>query len=452
MRNKKAPVNRRKLHKRTGAKLRTKWPHAKVLENIGKLIHEFEIHQVELKLNQELNQSQVELALLRDRYTHLYESSPLAYVTLDHDGRIVEGNLMAAQLLGVEREGLLGTNLAKFITIESQPDWYQYRRAALSNVVKLACEVRMRRTDNTLLSIRAESMDSGCGLDGRCRMALVDISQQILAEAEREHLMFRELIAREELEAASKLQDRLLSTVSHELRTPLTPILGWSKLLRDKTVNDAFLDRGLESIERNARLQKQLIDNLLDLSDGIEGRVRCHFCPVELPTIIDAAVERSAADAKAIQIDKEVDEDARWVFGDPDRLQQMIGNLLSNAVKFTPHGGRIEAKLKALSASHIQIVVSDTGIGIPEDFLPYVFVPFSQADNASTGEHRGLGLGLAIVRQIVKMHGGTAQVSSEEGKGTSFTIELPIGNVIARKQASADSFSAPDLSRLPEAA
>src|SRR5262249_29770691 len=161
---------------------------------------------------------------------------------------------------------------------------------------------------------------------------------------------------REELEAASRLQDRLLSTVSHELRTPLTPILGWSKLLRDKTLNDAFLDRGLESIERNATLQKQLIDNILDLSESIEGKVRGHFRRVELPAILDAVIAnvRSSADDKAIRIEKQVDEDARWVSGDPDRLQQMIRNLLSNAVKFTPHGGRIDARLKALNASHIQ--------------------------------------------------------------------------------------------------
>src|SRR5262249_27781352 len=217
-----------------------------------------------------------------------------------------------------------------------------------------------------------------------CRTVLVDITEQKQTDEEREQLLVREQSARKEQDAATQAKDRFISLVSHELRTPLTPILGWSRLLKDKALNNATLKRGLESIERNAKLQKQLIDNLLDLSDNIGAYVRVKFRPVDLPDIINASIDtvRSSADAKAIQIQTQFDEDARLAFGEPDSLQRMIFNLLSNAVKFTPHGGRINVQLQRVG-SHMQIVVSDTGIGIPKNFLPYVFAPFSHADNTS---------------------------------------------------------------------
>jgi PAS domain S-box-containing protein len=445
MRNKKKSVILRKhLHNRGAESLRAR--QAKVLEKIQRLVHEFEIHQVELKLCQELHHAQVELAAWRDRYIDLYESSPLAYVTLDKDCRILESNLIVARMLGVERKDLLGTNFTKFITIESQGNWYLHRRAVLSNEAKQTCEIRIRRTDSTLLSVRADSIGAGYGSDGHFRTALVDVSQQKLAEEEREQLLVRELSARNELEAATKVKERFLSTVSHELRTSLTPILGWSRLLQDKKLNSATLSRGLEIIERNAKLQKQLIDDILDISDNITGKISLKLRPVGLPEIFNAAIDtvRSSADAKAIQIHTQFDEDVRLVDGDPNRLQQMIWNLLSNAVKFTPNGGRIEAQLTK-AGSHIQIVVSDSGKGMPKDFLPFAFIPFSQADNTSQKGHRGLGLGLAIVRQVVEMHGGTVQVQSEEGKGTIFTIQLPIRNVdalVEKPDAPADLLTA----------
>src|SRR5262249_32421716 len=179
-----------------------------------------------------------------------------------------------------------------------------------------------------------------------CRTVLVDITEQKQTDEEREQLLVREQSARKELDAATQAKDRFISLVSHELRTPLTPILGWSRLLKDKASNNATLKRGLESIERNAKLQKQLIDDLLDLSDNMRGKVRGKFRPVDLPGIITAAIDtvRSSADAKAIQIQTQFDEDARFSSGEPDSLQRMMLNLLSNAVKFTSHGGRINAK------------------------------------------------------------------------------------------------------------
>jgi PAS domain S-box-containing protein len=379
--------------------------------------------------NEELRKAQVELALSRDRYTDLYEFAPIAYVTLDKRGIILEGNLMAGKLLGVERRSLWRTDLAKFITGPSQDDWYLHRRAAFSEDGIQQCELEIRRADGIQLSVRAESIGSGSGSERHCCTALLDVTEKKRAAAEREELLAREQAARREAESATKAKDRFLATVSHELRTPLTPILGWSRLLREKRANAVDTTHALESIERNARMQAQLIDDLLDLSGSIAGKIRLSIQPVDLPGVISAAIDtiRSGADAKALKIDTEFDEDARLVAGDTRRLQQVFWNLLSNAVKFTPPGGRIGVQTHHIR-SGIQIVVKDTGKGIPAEFLPYAFEAFSQAENSSVRTYGGLGLGLAIVRQIVELHRGSVRVSSKEGEGTTFTIQLPIGN------------------------
>jgi signal transduction histidine kinase/CheY-like chemotaxis protein len=281
-----------------------------------------------------------------------------------------------------------------------------------------------------LLSVRAESIGSGFGNERHCCTALVDITEKKRAAEEREELLAREQAARQDAESATKAKDRFLATVSHELRTPLTPILGWSRILREKPLNATHSGRALESIERNARMQAQLIDDLLDFSRSIAGKIRLSIQLVDLPAIISAAIDtiRSGADAKTLTIETKFDDEARLLSGDPRRLQQVIWNLLSNAVKFTPRGGRIEIQTHHVN-SDIQIVVKDTGKGIPAEFLPHVFEPFSQAENGTVRTYGGLGLGLAIVRQIVDLHGGAIRINSKEGEGTTFTIRLPIGNV-----------------------
>lgn len=403
---------------------------AATAKRLKSLIHQLEVHQVELNIqNEELRRAQVELAVSRDRYTDLYEFAPIAYVTLDKRGRILEGNLMAATLLGVERRSLLRTDFARFVTSTSQDEWYLHRRAAISEDGIQQCELEVHRADGTLLSVRAESIGSGSGSGRHCCTALVDITEKKRAAEEREALLTRERAARQEAESATKAKDRFLATVSHELRTPLTPILGWSRILREKPVDATYAARALESIERNARMQAQLIDDLLDFSRNIAGKVHLSMQPVDLPAVISAAIDtiRAGADAKTLKIQTKFDEEARLVSGDPRRLQQVMWNLLSNAVKFTPRGGRIEVQTHHV-LSNVQIVVSDTGKGIPQEFLPHAFEAFSQAENSSIRTHGGLGLGLAIVRQIVELHTGTVRVSSREGRGTTFTIQLPIGN------------------------
>ncbi|OLE54837.1 MAG: hypothetical protein AUG51_05700 [Acidobacteria bacterium 13_1_20CM_3_53_8] len=241
-------------------------------------------------------------------------------------------------------------------------------------------------------------------------------------------LFERETEARAEAEAASRAKDEFLATLSHELRTPLTAMLGWTNLLRSGNLGEGLSAQALEVIERNARTQAQLIEDILDVSRVITGKLNLSVQPVELSTIIGSAVStvRPAVEAKAIDLRLNLDARAGIISGDPTRLQQVIWNLLSNAVKFTPQGGRIEVSLER-SGLCVQVRVSDTGCGINRNFLPFVFDRFRQADSSTTRMHSGLGLGLAIVRHVVEMHGGTVEAESEgEGKGATFTVCLPV--------------------------
>ncbi|HEV2914802.1 MAG TPA: response regulator [Pyrinomonadaceae bacterium] len=255
-----------------------------------------------------------------------------------------------------------------------------------------------------------------------------EVVERKQAEEERARMLIREQVARAEAEAANRTKDEFLATLSHELRTPLTSILGWSHLLRTNKLDQENMARALETIERNARSQSQLIDDLLDVSRIITGKLRLDVRPVELVTVIEAAIDsmRPAAEAKAVNFAVTLDRAASQVSGDSNRLQQVVWNLFSNAVKFTPEGGRVEVRLERRDG-HAQITVSDTGQGIAPQFLPFIFDRFRQADGSTTRKHGGLGLGLAIVRHLVELHGGTIKVHSDgEGHGATFSIALPL--------------------------
>ena len=240
-------------------------------------------------------------------------------------------------------------------------------------------------------------------------------------------LFAAEQSARSAAEAANRMKDDFLATVSHELRTPLTAMLGWIWWLRRGPIDEAVQVRALETVERNARAQAQLVEDLLDVSRIVTGKLRLDVRPVDLRTVIEAAIEsvRTAADAKDITLQPHLPLGATVVPVDPDRLQQIVWNLLSNAIKFTPAGGRVDVTLEA-RPGEVSIVVVDTGAGISHDFLPYVFDRFRQAEGSSTRAYGGLGLGLAIVRHLVELHGGTVRAESPgEGGGTTFTVTLP---------------------------
>jgi signal transduction histidine kinase/ActR/RegA family two-component response regulator len=250
-------------------------------------------------------------------------------------------------------------------------------------------------------------------------------------EAKRQQLLASEQDARRAAEDANRLKDEFLSTVSHELRTPLTAINGWAQMLRAGRLDAAQSARALETIVRSAKSQNQLINDLLDVSRIIVGKLRLDVAPLKLGTVIEAAIEtvRPAAEAKGIHLSVLLDPAAEAVSGDAERLQQVVWNLLSNAVKFAPKGGRVEIRLKRADA-HVEIIVGDNGQGIRPEFLPYVFERFRQENSGTNRPQGGLGLGLAIVRHIVELHGGTVRVASEGlGKGATFTVALPAAQV-----------------------
>ncbi|NEU80728.1 PAS domain S-box protein [Nostoc sp. UIC 10630] len=256
----------------------------------------------------------------------------------------------------------------------------------------------------------------------------IDVTSRRRAEEEREELLLREQAAREAAETANRIKDEFLAVLSHELRTPLNPILGWITLLRTRQLSEEKKAIALETIERNAKLQTQLIADLLDISRILQGKLTLNISSVDLAATIAAANETVAfaAEAKSIQIHTEIAPDVQLFMGDASRLQQVVWNLLTNAVKFTPTGGKVKIKLESTDTC-TQIQVSDTGKGITPEFLPYVFETFRQADSATTRKFGGLGLGLAIVRHIVEMHGGTVQADSKgEDQGATFTVKLPL--------------------------
>ncbi|MEP6718187.1 MAG: PAS domain S-box protein [bacterium] len=275
----------------------------------------------------------------------------------------------------------------------------------------------VRQPDEELLKLVA-------GIGGQ----IGQFSERKRAEERLAELLDSERAARGEAEKANRLKDEFLATLSHELRTPLNAVIGWARMLGSGRLDQDSSTHALEVIERNAWAQKQIIEDILDVSRVITGKLQLNLTPVDLITIVDAALDavRPAMEAKDIKIETFIDSSLRLVSGDSDRLQQVIWNILSNAAKFTPAGGKVEIAVGQNNA-HVEIKVKDTGPGIDPNFLPHVFERFRQADGSTTRTHGGLGLGLAIVRHLVELHGGTIAVDNrDDGPGAMFTVRLPL--------------------------
>jgi two-component system CheB/CheR fusion protein len=272
---------------------------------------------------------------------------------------------------------------------------------------------------------------NACKLEGEDRALMIllsieDITERKQLETERSQLLQQEQWARQQAETANRAKDEFLANLSHELRNPLTPILGWAQILRSGKLKEAAVTNALEVIERSARAQSQLIEDILDISRITSGKLAVDTSLIDLRLVVEAALEgvQLSAEAKSIQIISELS--SATVLGDAARLQQVVWNLLSNAIKFTPAGGRVEITLSAID-DHAQLQISDTGKGIPAEFLPYIFDRFHQGDASTTKANQGLGLGLSIVRHLVQLHGGTVQADSPgEGQGTTITLRLPL--------------------------
>lgn len=283
----------------------------------------------------------------------------------------------------------------------------------------------------------------------------VEVQQQAAQLVAKNLEVLRADAARQQAEDANRMKDEFLAIVSHELRTPLNSILGWSQLLLSRKFDEAKTLEALRTIARNAKSQAQLIEDILDVSRLMRGKIRLAIQTINASTIVESVLQsvRLLAEEKNIQLHSQLDESAQLVFADPERLRQIVWNLLTNAIKFTPQGGQVQVKLSLVEpqispsqSSFAQLQVIDTGIGIAADFLPYIFERFRQADSSSTRSHGGLGLGLAIVYQLVGLHQGKIFAASEgEGKGTTFTVHLPLATSAAlnpsNSQSDADKIS-----------
>jgi PAS domain S-box-containing protein len=328
------------------------------------------------------------------------------------------------RLLGYEPDGL--SSPERFLSHIHPDDRQRFEAAfARANVDPEPYEMSWRavRTDGEIRFMHSAG-DVETDAAGK-PIRLVGTVQDV---TERETLLASERLARAEAERAARLRDDFLATLSHELRTPLTAILSWADLLKTSPTDTARIEHGLEVIARNARTQAQLVGDLLDLSRIASGKLRLDLQQVAVPNIVEAAVEavRPVADARGITLQVTLEPIDKLVQGDASRLQQVVCNLLTNAVKFTPSRGRVQVVVARVD-SQLEISVSDTGKGIAPDFLPHVFARFRQADASTVREHSGLGIGLALVKELVGLHGGTVTAHSEGiGRGATFTVRLPI--------------------------
>jgi PAS domain S-box-containing protein len=366
-----------------------------------------------------------------ERFAKAFQVSPNGLViSRIADAVVLEVNDSFVSMSGYDREELIGESLLQIgFYVDPEARVQALRILEEQNFVR-DFELTIKRKSGELrwILFSAEPMD----LRGEhCWLTLSrDITEQKRIEEEREQLLLKEKTAREEAEKASRMKDEFLATLSHELRTPLTAIVGWASLLSHKSLSLAQRRHALEVIDQSARAQTRLVNDILDTSRIITGRLKLEAHPLEIAWVFQAAIDviQPSAEAKRISLEVVIDERGGIVFGDANRLQQVIWNLLWNAVKFTNEGGRIEARLSRTDGQ-IEISVTDTGMGIDPQFLPYVFDRFRQADSTSTRKYGGLGLGLAIVRHVVEMHGGAVEASSPgKGQGATFTVRFPIAS------------------------
>ena len=352
---------------------------------------------------------------------------PLLKLTQQKDAGVVRGPLTAGGPSFVTAYRKIGSPALLVAISLSEADvlsdWYAQRR--ISAIAYGALTLTLGLIVAALLHVVSARQRVEHKL---AEMQRVEAERLRTANERLEAALEREQQARKATEEASYLKDEFLMTVSHELRTPLTAIYGWARVLGTKEMPKEDQQRALSAIERNAHAQTRLIDDLLDVSRAISGKLRLEIRRVTVADILNAAIETvsPALNAKHIRFDAQFDPETPAISGDPDRLQQVVWNLLSNAIKFTPDGGTVRLGLHR-AGTHVQIEVSDSGDGIPEEFLPYVFERFRQADSGSRRRYGGLGLGLAIVRHIVELHGGTVTAESDgEGRGSTFRVLLPV--------------------------
>jgi len=364
------------------------------------------------------------------RFRQLADSAPVLIWMSDAEGTCSWLNRPWLEFTGEPLEKQIGDGWERFVHPEDVVRCKETFRQHFEARTPFEMDYRLRRHDGThrWLITRGMPLFSGTGSFLGFMGGCIDIHERKEAEKDSEALLKVEQRARLEAERTALLKDEFLATVSHEMRTPLTAMLGWVQLLRNGTLSQDAVPHALETIERNARAQAKLIDDLLDMSRILSGRLRLDVQQVQPAEIVEAAISAAepAATAKSVRIVSDLDPHTGPIVGDPTRLQQIIWNLLNNAIKFTPAKGTVTVKLKRDEYS-LDIRVTDTGEGITPEFLPHVFDRFRQQDASTVRRHQGLGLGLAIVKQLVELHGGSVEAHSEGvGHGATFVVHLPI--------------------------
>jgi PAS domain S-box-containing protein len=367
----------------------------------------------------------------RGHLAAIVDSSDDAIVGKTLDGVITSWNRGAALIFGWTAAEAVGRHIAFIIPPDRQSEEDEVlARIRRGERVEHYETVRVTR-DGRLVDISltvSPVLDPRGRIVGASKIAR-DITERRRLEAERDRLLAAAEKAREQAETANRMKDQFLAVVSHELRTPLNSIVGWARMLQSGGLADEQRERALDVILRNAASQTQLVEDLLDLSRIVTGRMRLTFQPCAVGDLVAGAVDtvRPAADAKSIAlVTTRAADDGGVILGEPDRLRQVVWNLAMNAIKFTPHGGRVEIGV-ARRETTAEIVVSDNGVGIDPAVLPHIFEAFRQEDSSTTRAHGGLGLGLALVKHLVELHGG--QVSAEspgKGKGATFTVSIPL--------------------------
>jgi PAS domain S-box-containing protein len=426
------------------------------LEEVRTTPEELQVAEEELReQNEELLAARAELDDERRKYQELFDSAPDGYLVTDGNGKILEANRAIALMLGIEQRFMLAKPLSNYIIKDQRGDF----RRELTRIGQMASTESERlhfsfaprngkSFDASLAVVRAVDTKNKVTL----RWLLRDVSERNLAEekiralnleleervrvrtaeleqanALKDELLLREQQARAEAERANRSKDEFLAIVSHELRTPLNSILGWAQLMGSESTDETQRARAAEVIQRSALAQARIINDILDVSRIVTGNLALDMNPLNLNTVIEAAIEaeRPIFNARSISLETKL-ESIVPVVGDSTRLQQVVGNMLSNSIKFTPDGGRIQITLTKVG-DDAKLIVTDNGSGINPDFLPHVFDRFRQGDGLTTRRQGGLGLGLAIVSNLVKMHGGTVEAASDgEGRGASFTVKLPL--------------------------
>lgn len=361
-----------------------------------------------------------------DLYREIFAHSKEAIAIIDPDGYYLQQNGAHFTLLGYADDDLDGKTPAIYLGEET----FQKILGELIRKGDYAGETicRTKSGEERPIEISVFTMRSGLG-EPQCYVCIKrDITTRKNTEEKLAQLLVRERAARADAEKANRLKDEFLATLSHELRTPLNAVIGWSRILKAGRLDTESSGHAIEVIERNAWAQKQIIEDILDVSRVITGKLQLHLGPVNLISVVIAALDavRPALEAKDIRIETQFHDGLRAIAGDGDRLQQVVWNLLSNASKFTPVGGTVGVRINQ-DETYVQIQVRDTGPGIAADFLPHVFERFRQADGSTTRTHGGLGLGLAIVRHLVELHGGIIAAENETTRtGAVFSVRLPL--------------------------